>query len=172
MKMLRMMLLLGATLSASVALAHPTVTRELLQKFWPDAQSATNKEITPTGAQKQAIAQALGRPLPKEATEADIYIVLGKTGSLGVLVNIDPPGVDMGVAIDRSRQKIVKTVIYKHGGAHRLDAPAFLKQFIGKSAADPFKVGKDIQPVKGMEKQSQIVATDVKAALLLVQKGW
>ena len=158
----------GAMLLTTAALAHPKVTRELLQKFWADAQSATNKEISLTDEQKKTVSKYLGRSLPKETMESDIYIVLGKAGSLGVLVNLDPAGMDVGVAIDRERKRIVKVQIYKHSGKHKFDAPTFLNQFAGKKASDAFKVGKDIKPVKGAEQESQTVATDIKAVLLIV----
>lgn len=172
MKRQRILLVIGAMLLATAALAHPTVTRELLQKFWADAQSATNKEISLTDEKKKMVSKALGSVLPKETTEADVYVVLGKAGSLGVLVNLDPPGMDVGVAIDRERKKIVKVQVYKQSGKYKFDDPAFLNQFAGKIASDAFKVGKDIKPVKGAEKESQTVATDIKAVLLIVQKGW
>lgn len=172
MKLYRALLTAGALLVATGALAHPSITRELLQTFWLAAQSATTKVISLTTEKKRAIEQALGQTLPKELGEADTFIVVGKSGSLGVLMNFDPPGISMGLAIDRDRKKIVKARIYNHSGTHKMDAPAFLNQFVGKTAADPFKVGKDIKSVKGAEKESQAVATDVKAALLLARNGW
>ena len=106
MKRQRTLFLLSAMLLTTTGvLAHPVVTRELLQKFWTDAQSATNKEISLTDEKKKTVTKVLGGALPKETTESDFYVVLGKTGSLGVLANFDPPGMDVGVAIDRERKK-------------------------------------------------------------------
>ena len=167
-----LLFVLSTLLFATTALAHPKATRELLQKFWPDAQSAVEREITLSATQKATIAKALGKPLPKEFGHTDAFVVVGTAGSLGVLLNFDPPQIGMGVAVDRERQKVVKVAIYKQRGGIRLDTPAFLDQFAGKTATQPFTVGKDIKPVKGAEKESQVIATDVKAALLLAQQGF
>ena len=54
MKRQRTLFLLSAMLLTTTGvLAHPVVTRELLQKFWTDAQSATNKEISLTDEKKK-----------------------------------------------------------------------------------------------------------------------
>lgn len=170
----RTLIAMGAvTLTATASLAHPKVTRDLLQRFWPEAQSAAAKEIALSDEQEREIVRVLGKPVPKELDHTDYFLVTGKNGPLGMLMNFDPPGVGMGLAVDRDRRKIVKAVIYKRQeGTPPLDRPEFLNQFAGKTATDPFQVGRDIQPVKGAEKESQIIATDVKAALLLAQRGF
>ena len=171
----RALLALGAAaLAGAAAFAHPKVTRQILLRFWADAQTATAREIDLSEARERQIVRLLGRPVPKELDHTDYFDVKGKNGApLGMLMNFDPPGVGMGLAVDPSRTRIVKAVIYKQKpGLPKLDAGGFLAQFAGKTASDPFVVGKDVRPVPGAQALSQTVATDLKAALLLAQNGF
>ena len=102
----------------------------------------------------------------------DVFIVSSKTSTLGILANTDVSGTDIGVAVDRSRKRIVKAHLYATNAAtKKLNDPAFMKQFTGKTAADPFRVGKDIKPVAGDPQGSQAIANSVKGSLLFLQKG-
>ena len=164
----------AAALTATAAFAHPKVTREILLRFWPNAQTAAPRQINLSKAQEQAIVKVLGRSVPTELDHTAYFDVKNKNGALlGMLMNFDPPGVGMGLAVDPSRTKIVKAVIYKQRPeVPKLDVGDFLAQFAGKTARDPFKVGQDIKPVPGAEALSQTVAADIKAALLLARNGF
>lgn len=172
MKRHRFLLTAGAALIASVALAHPRMTPDLFKKFWPNAEKTTVRRATLTAAEKREIARALGGAFPRELNDVDVFIVSSKTSTLGVLANTDVSGTDIGVAVDPGRKRIVKAYLYATNAATRkLNDPAFLKQFSGKTAADPFRVGRDIKPVAGDPKGSQAIANSVKGSLLFLQKG-
>ena len=158
---------------ASVALAHPRMTPELFKKFWPSAETSVVRRVSLTAAEKAEITKSLGvGAFPKELNDVDVFIVSSKASTLGVLANTDVSGTDIGVAVDRSRKKIIKAHLYATNAATRkLTDPAFLKQFTGKTAADAFRVGKDIKPVAGDPKGSQAIANSVKGSLLFLQKG-
>lgn len=167
----KLILLCAMTLCvATTALAHPTMTLELYRKFWPTAETAVVKRITLDDARKVAIKTGLGGQYPKGLNDVDTFIVSSKTTTLGVLCNLEVEGADIGVAVDKARKKIVKVHFYTvPKGMESISTPAYLKQFVGKTATSPFKAGKDFKPV---EPQSQALGTTVKGVLLYLEKGW
>ena len=172
MKLHHALLAALAALVASAAFAHPRMTPELFKKFWPDAERSTVRRASLTPAEKAEIAKALGGAFPRELNDVDVFIVSSKTSTLGVLANTDVSGTDIGVAVDRGRRRIVKAHLYATNAATRkLNDPAFLKQFAGKTVADPFRVGRDIKAAGGDVRGSQAIANSVKGSLLFLQKG-
>jgi hypothetical protein len=173
MRLARILLCGALALFATASLAHPTMTPELFRKFWPNYDSSVVKRIRLDDAKKAEIAKALGGEFPKTLNDVDVFIVSSPSSTLGVLANLDLGTADIGVAMDRSRNKIVKVYFYDTTkDMAPINTPAFLKQFTGKTAAQAFQVGKDIKPVKGAEKQSEFAARIVKGTVLYLQKGW
>jgi hypothetical protein len=165
---------LVACLSAAATLtfAHPKMTLALFRKFWPNAETSVVKRVRLNDAKKAEVEKALGS-FPATLNDVDVFIASSKTSALGVLANLNVGATDIGVAMDRSRKKIVKVYFYTTGrDMAALNSPAFLNQFTGKSTDHAFKVGRDVKAPKGSEKQAQTMATAIKGAGLFLQKGW
>jgi hypothetical protein len=148
------------------------MTLALFRKFWPNTETSAVKRVRLSDAEKSEIKRALGS-YPTTLNDVDVFIASSKTSALGVLANLNVGATDIGVAMDRSRRKIVKVHFYTTGSdMAALNSPAFLNQFASKTTDQPFKVGSDLNPPKGAAKQAQTMATIIKGAGLFLQKGW
>lgn len=173
MKLHRILMCGAAVLVATASLAHPKMTLELFRKFWPNAETSVVKRVRLNDSQKVEIKTSLGE-YPAGLNDVDVFVVSSKASALGVLANLETVGADIGVAVDRSRKKVVKVHFYTTpAGTETVRSPAFLKQFVGKTATQPFRIGKDMKTTDAAsESQAQAVANTVKGVLLYLQKGW
>lgn len=94
----------------------------------------------------------------------------GKT--VGAVIQLASRGyggpVRIAVAIQSGKVTGVTIVEHKETpglGSNIKDDPGFVKQFGGKTTADPLEVKKDVQAITGATKSSRAVAAGVKAAL-------
>ncbi|MHB8997224.1 MAG: hypothetical protein ACYC63_18410 [Armatimonadota bacterium] len=138
------------------------------------------KIVVKVGAKKGAIEKLIGAKLDADENEMNFWPVtsngkrvgtvashLGKGdyGAIEVIMAIDDPANGpaklKGIKIQRDREK--------HREALRSDT--FLKQFNGKTAASPLKVGQDIKAAHPSAiKGSQIVALSVKKQLVAYEQ--
>jgi hypothetical protein len=173
MKLHRILMCGAMALLTTTSLAHPTMTLELFRKFWPDAETSVIKRVRVNEGQKAEIKKSLGE-YPTGLNDVDVFVVSSKVSALGVLANLETVGADIGVAVDRTRKKVVKVHFYTTPpGTEAVRSPTFLKQFVGKTADQAFRVGKDIKTTNGVSaQQARAVANTVKGVLLYLQKGW
>jgi electron transport complex protein RnfG len=83
----------------------------------------------------------------------------GYAGPINLLVAVDMSGAAQGVRITGHRET--------PGIGDRVAAPAFLRQFTGKTARDPLAVGGDVQAISGATLSVRGVTAGVRNALLM-----
>lgn len=113
-------------------------------------------------------------PLASDLSGDRIYIVYGRGGPLGYAVEkrvVSRSGpFTILVMIDaqlRVKRATVLSYPGERGGEVRF--PTFTRQFIGKGANDPIRVGEDIDAMTGATISSQAMTDGVRAALRLVR---
>lgn len=153
-----------------------------MTRLFPQAADYTTLTVKITADHVAAMERALGSPLdPSETHEMNFYRITdragaplgavmalagkGEYGAIEVVIGLDPHGRLMGAYIQQSRERVTQAI----------SSPAFLKQFVGKSAQDFLIIGRDLFSAPGAEQASAVVATTVKKMLLfyrvLMQKG-
>jgi len=148
---------------------------EQLGKLFPGAKMFSSLEGTLSDPQIQQVEGLLGSRLSEEDAVPTFYFAVEKQGDrlkrTGVSLFVAPAGAKdkliVAVAVDLSG-KVISVVLVENKLDKRLAERKFLEQFIGKSANDPLIVGKDIEPVPGLESPSAMVAGSVKKALLVI----
>lgn len=151
------------------------IPRERLKGLFPGATSFVLKEYAVSEGAREALEKVYGGRLYQTDLKGKYYVAAGKengrTASLGIISFGATRGkmgsMEVGVSLDKE-SKIVKVGIYEHQEGKALDSPEFLKQFEGKSPADPFKVGKDLKAPAGLEVAARAVAISVKKQALVL----
>lgn len=175
-----LLLALGAWLVATPAWADVCVWRDperTMQKIFPQAQDYKTITVHMTPEKIKAIEEVLGVPLDdSEKVEFNFYDIIGSRdgkpeklgtvialagkgeyGVIEVVIGVDGAGTIMGAYIQRSRERVTKA----------LQADAFLTQFIGKTKANGFAVGADVQPASpDAEAASRVVASVIQKMLI------
>lgn len=156
---------------------HGDIPKKELKALFPDVTSFSSRACKPSKAQQTAIEQQVGLKLSDDELHTKCVVALqktpeGKTSSVGVawFTHVEGPKGDLeyGVAMDPAG-KILRVAVYENPESKALEGKEFLKQFEGKSPEDPFKVGQDVKPADGDERGSQLVATAVKKAALVIK---
>lgn len=93
----------------------------------------------------------------KRYAVAQFIRVEGKKQPMSVSVSVDIKGQIRAVKVLKSEED------------KRLGEDAFLKQFIGKTFKDPFKVGTDLTAVTGQEPLSQAFSSEIRKSLWIIQ---
>lgn len=155
---------------------HKGMPEKELKALFPGISSFSSRDCKPKKAQQEAIEKALGLKLTDEEMHAKCWVALqktpeGKSSSTGVAWFTHVEGshgdVEIGLAMDPTG-KVMRLTVFEHEESKAIEAPSFLKQFEGKGAGDPFKVGVDVKAADGEEKASQYVATAAKKAALVL----
>lgn len=123
-----------------------------------------------TDADRAALRARLGRPVPKadydfvEVCEGGVvvgYVLVdeqkGQHEPITFAVVLSPEAVVL-------RQEVV---VYRERYGHEVTDPRFRAQFVGKTAADPLRPGRDVEVVSGATISSVAMATGVKRAAAL-----
>jgi hypothetical protein len=152
---------------------------EKLKAMYPQAESFEQKNLYVSDEQKAVIEKALGGRLREEDLRPSIYLAVVRSGpaaparKAAAIVFVDVDGergkVEMGVVVG-GKGEIVKVHIFENKEPVAILQPAFLKQFEGKKASDPFKVGADLNAAAGLERASQAVASGAKRGLLIINE--
>jgi Na+-translocating ferredoxin:NAD+ oxidoreductase RnfG subunit len=138
--------------------------------MFPDADHFEPREIALDAAQMQKLASQ-GMPARSARWSARIAQHAGAT--LGVVVVDDVIGkfelisYAVGIATDGS-VKQVEVLSYRESHGHEIRLPAWRKQFVGKTAASPLRVGEDIANISGATLSCQHVTDGVKRIVAIV----
>ena len=130
---------------------------EVIKQIFPDAQTSTT-ETKFFQEQEFKIYRILSEG--KVIGWAVVLEEMGKIKPITFLVGIGAQGKVMGVHV----------LEYRDMFGSEIKRRSFLKQFKGKSAEDPIRVGRDIDAVTQATISSQAAATAVKKSLEVVQQ--
>lgn len=162
-----LVLISGSSLEAQTVYLKPA---EALKVIFHDSKEVVSESKKLTTGQKTLLEKRLGMRLAKE--EWTFYIArsdqkidgyalidneIGKTEPITFLTAITPSG---GV-------KEVEILVYREPIGSEVHDKRFLKQYRGKKAADPVRVGQDIANISGATLSARAVSNGVKRALAL-----
>jgi hypothetical protein len=159
---------------------HEDIPKKELKALFPEVTSFSSRACKPSKTQLAAIEQQTGLKLTDDELHTKCVVALqkkpdGKTSSVGVAWFTHVEGVkgdlEYGVAMDTAG-KIIRVALYENPESKALQGTEFLKQFEGKGPDDPFKVGQDVKAAEGDEKASQLLATGVKKAALVIKSAF
>lgn len=173
-------LLLLISLSPHSSYGHDLVwPGEKLQALFPGAESFEQKNLLVSDIQRKNIESALGSGLPEEDLQPSIYLAIVRNGPDGPLKKaaaimfIDAYGkggkIEMGIVVS-GKGELLKIMIFENKEAESIRQPAFLKQFAGKKADEPFKTGDDISSPTKEDKTAQAIASGAKRGLLIINE--
>lgn len=162
--------------AATAAFADVCVWRDpeqTMTKIFPEAKDYRTVDVRLTPALQARIESAIGRKLTAGEADSWTYYTLigaggkpvgtvladaekGEYGVIEMVMGIDLSGKIRQLYIQRSRERKAK----------ELASLAFLRQFDGKTVADPFEVGRTVAPVEGADLASKEIAFGVKKMLV------
>jgi Na+-translocating ferredoxin:NAD+ oxidoreductase RnfG subunit len=140
-----------------------------IRNFFPGASNYSTEVRKYTKEQEDAIVKRLGASLDPDESEFKFYRIKKQGQVVGMVLTHQARGkygaVQTVVALDNDN-KIIGVYIQRHREPANLNQESFLRQFKGKTAADPITVGKDIQAISGNEQSSEAVAFSVKKIVI------
>ena len=154
---------------AHVAVAAQYMTVEQAQKSAFPAATQFVALAEPDAASAAALGATTGwSPRIFDARSADAHLgyviidqVIGKSELITYAASIDPKGAIVAVEILEYRES--------HGGEVRL--AGWRKQFVGKTAADPVTLNKDIKNISGATLSCQHLTDGIKRLLTYYQQS-
>jgi hypothetical protein len=147
------------------------LTADQAQKsLFPDADAFEARDRTLDSAQRQQLRERLGAP-PRERWQLRLASRGGKP--LGVVVVDDVIGkferITFATAVGLDGAvKGVEILSYRESHGHEVRLPAWRKQFVGKTAASPLRVGDDISNISGATLSCQHVTEGVRRIVAVV----
>ena len=90
---------------------------------------------------------------------AVILNVIGKEQPITFMIAVSPEGKVLGVEI----------LAYRESQGSDVRSKRFMQQFIGKTLAEPLKLGRDVDSISGATLSSRSTVYAVKKALALVE---
>jgi len=152
---------------------------EKLKALYPEAISFEQKNLYVSDQQRAEIERAIGAKLPGEDLKPSIYLAVVKDHpeappkKAAAIIFIDAQGeggkIEMGVVVS-GKGDIMKVRIFENKESPKLLDQAFLKQFEGKKAADPFRAGADIKAPAGIDKPAQAIASGARRGMLIINE--
>ena len=164
--------LLCALLPSSNSAETLLTEAEALKIVFPKAQSTETQVQTLTESQREDLQKKTGMRFPE--TEYRFLIGHGKAGIDGYAVIMNEIGkheyITFIVGVNpKGEIRDVAVMDYRETRGWEVKEQRFLRQFRGKSLADPIAVDRDIVNYTGATLSSHAVAHGVKKALALVQ---
>jgi Na+-translocating ferredoxin:NAD+ oxidoreductase RnfG subunit len=143
--------LMAAAVPASVCAAAFSTADEVAHRTFKTATAFADVLVAPSP--EDAIALAAPGGVPKmgplrtiEARQGDT--VLGRVIVDSVLGKFEQ--IDYAVAVDAAGKVLaIEILTYREGHGAEVRLPAWRNQFVGKTAADPVKIGSDIANISG-----------------------
>jgi Na+-translocating ferredoxin:NAD+ oxidoreductase RnfG subunit len=139
--------------------------------MFPDADRFDTRELTLDAAQLQQLA-AQGTPGRSQRWTLRVAQRAGTT--LGVVVVDEVIGkfeliaYAVGIAADGT-VKPIEVLSYRESHGHEIRLPAWRRQFAGKTAASPLRVGEDIANISGATLSCQHVTDGVRRIVAVVE---
>lgn len=172
--LLLLTLALSPALSGAARAAETVYWRQdaLLSDMFPGADRIEPLVFTPTPAQAAAAAAALGAPLPRSSYT--FFVAWKGETRLGMTLIDEQVGqhepITFAVQLDdQGRALRHEILVYREAYGGEVRDPRFRGQFVGKTAADPLRAGKDIRIVSGATYSSRAMAMGVKRSLVLAK---
>jgi hypothetical protein len=164
--------LLSMNLVFSSAQAHQrSWPGKKLSETLPAGKNFVQKQVTLNAAQIKWVENGLGEKIQTEDSTPSFYstnLAVGQASSW--VVFLDATGangkIEIGLALDPTG-KIINVALLDGSESKDVQAPTFLKQFVGKTGTEKFKVGEDIRSPAGQNGAAQAIATGVRRGLLL-----
>jgi Na+-translocating ferredoxin:NAD+ oxidoreductase RnfG subunit len=145
------MALIAAAVPASVCAATFSTADDVARRTFKTATAFADVLVTPTPQDAAALAPPGGMPHlgPLRTIEArQGEAVLGRVIVDSVLGKFEQ--IDYAVALDAAGKVLaIEILTYREGHGAEVRLPAWRNQFVGKSAADPLKIGADIANISG-----------------------
>ena len=143
--------LLSAAIPASVSAATYATADDVARRAFPAATAFKDVLVTPAPGDAAALS-APGAP-PRTAPVRTIEARQGDA-LLGRVVVDAVVGkfelIDYAVALDANARVLsVEILTYREGHGAEVRLPAWRNQFVGKTAADPIRIGSDISNISG-----------------------
>ncbi len=144
---------------------------EKLAAIFPKAKKFVQRNVVLTKEKIASIEKELGSKLRQEDHKPIFYIAISELKKpMGLVLFVDVKGprgtIDGAVGLNM-KGKVVKVAVYEHKESEAIASEKFLKQFTDKGIDDEFKVGGDIEAVKGQEEASKAVALLPKKTLVM-----
>lgn len=144
---------------------------EKLATIFPKAKKFVQRNVVLTKEKIASIEKELGSKLRQEDHKPIFYIAMNEQKKpIGLVLFVDVKGprgtIDGAVGLNM-KGKVVKVAVYEHKESEAIASDKFLKQFIDKGIDNAFKVGDDIEAVKGHEEASKAVALIPKKTLVI-----
>ena len=143
---------LVAAQAPAPAFAVDYLTPEQAQKaIFPEADAFEPQTVPLTPAERTALAARLSAPVPEAVP---LRIARRGGAALGVVVVDDVIGkferitYAVGIGADGAVRQ-VEVLSYRESHGQEIRLPAWRRQFVGKTAASPLRVGEDIASISG-----------------------
>ncbi len=154
----------------SFAVDYLTAEQAQAEAF-PEAQAFDAREVTLSPEQLQALARRLGEP-PRR-TRWTLRTARRGGEALGVLVVDDVVGkferITYAVGVGRDGAiRAVEILSYRESHGQEVRLPAWRRQFVGKTAASPLRVGEDVANISGATLSCTHVTEGVRRAVAVV----
>ncbi len=142
--------LLAAAVPASVFAATYATADDVARRAFKTATAFADVLVAPSPEDAAALAAPGAAPHGAlrtiEARQGDA--VLGRVMVDSVVGKFEQ--IDYAVALDASGKLLsVEILVYREGHGSEVRLPAWRNQFVGKTAADPIRIGSDISNISG-----------------------
>jgi Na+-translocating ferredoxin:NAD+ oxidoreductase RnfG subunit len=147
-------------------------TEEALKKLMPQNSKHREEKIELTPTQKEQVEKLLQSRVRENTYTfwiaeqekepmgyAVILNVIGKEQPITFMIAVSPEGKVLGVEI----------LAYRESQGSDVRSKRFMQQFIGKTLAEPLKLGRDVDSISGATLSSRSTVYAVKKALALVE---
>jgi Na+-translocating ferredoxin:NAD+ oxidoreductase RnfG subunit len=139
--------------------------------MFPDADRFETRELTLDAAQLQVLAS---QGLVARSAHWSMRVAKRAGATLGFVVVDDVIGkfelitYAVGLAADGTVKQL-EVLSYRESHGHEIRLPAWRKQFVGKTASSPLRVGEDIANISGATLSCRHVTDGVKRIVAVVE---
>jgi Na+-translocating ferredoxin:NAD+ oxidoreductase RnfG subunit len=141
----------AATLPASAFAVDYLTADQAAKLMFPDADAFETRSVTLDAAQLQ---QLDAQGLRARSAQWPVRVARRAGAALGFVVTddvigkVELIGYAVGIALDGTVRQ-VEILSYRESHGFEIRLPAWRKQFIGKGAASPLRIGEDIANISG-----------------------
>jgi Na+-translocating ferredoxin:NAD+ oxidoreductase RnfG subunit len=159
-----------ATVPVSAFAVEYMTAEQAARSMFPEADRVEPRELALDAALLQKLAAA-GVPARAVRWQAQLAwkgsTLLGVVVSDAVVGKFELIGYAVGINADASVRQ-VEILSYRESHGHEIRLPAWRRQFVGKTAAAPIRVGDDISNISGATLSCQHVTDGVRRIVAVV----